>query len=185
MLLKRPCTLSSAERPHSLDHNQLTLQLLNYNTSVRYLPLLDWRYLRCAAEKAACAKAKRPTPTTPFQKDEAIFTQTTDRAAAESREALFNERCVITAALTALPVAHCHFKHAFKRNSEYWKNYFYLMLWTTTQKGIHNWEIYLSRLRLLSILIHSPCIISQNRFQMHLALGLFIPFSSPWGNFLL
>lgn len=78
---------------------------------IRYLPLLGEPYLRCAAEKAACAKAKRPTPTTPFQKDEAIFTRAQP---IEAREAVLNERCVITAALIALPVARCHFKRAFK-----------------------------------------------------------------------
>lgn len=65
-----------------------------------------------------CQGEKAYTDNT-FPKGRSHFhSSTTDRATAEAREALLNEHCVITAALIALPVAHCHFKLAFKETVE-------------------------------------------------------------------
>lgn len=66
-------------------------------------------------KSCVCQGEKAHTDNTFPQGRGHFHSSTTDRATAEAREALFNERCVTTASLIALPVAHCHFKHAFKR----------------------------------------------------------------------
>lgn len=54
----------------------MLLHSAQYNKQIRnsnHRFYLSVQNLRCAAEKAAWAKAKSPTPTTPFQNDDAIF----------------------------------------------------------------------------------------------------------------
>ncbi len=43
---------------------------------------------------------------------------------------------------------------------------FFIQCFEQQHKGIHNWEIYISRLRLLSIFIHTLYTISQNEFKI-------------------
>lgn len=115
MLLKLSCTLSSAERPHSLDHNQLTLQLSEQQRVCPLPPAPGSTILTLRRGKGCVCQSEKAHTDNTFPKGRGHFhSSTTDWATAEAREALFNERCVTTAALIALPVARCHFKRAFK-----------------------------------------------------------------------